>query len=224
LHLSRESLTGSRSSSSSNEDGFGLLKNLPAEQLELLANCDIRYSLPSQGLPAVPTAAVTQQLGLKLPQQTPPHHHQRRAVVKPVSKHFEVRPLHPPPVTNIPAVNSSCSPKAVVTQASAAKSWPLCGSSNVPSSEPDRLAHVRNLMRGEQGPWSSGTSGAMPGSYSHIFLRFYEEFVQLTLAVPSARLTGSLSPPGRHREDALFARLNSFRLVVPHLQKSVYDT
>ncbi len=128
-------------------------------------------------------------------------------------------------MTDIPAVNSSCSPKAVVTQASAAKSWPLSGSSNV-SSEPDRLAHVRNLMRGEQGPGSS-TSGSMPGSYSHIFLRFYEEFVQLTLAVPSARLTGSLSPPGRHREDALFARLNSFqsfRLVVLNLQKRLYGT
>lgn len=125
----RESLTASKSS----EDGFGLLKDLPVEQLELLANCDIRYSLPAQGLPvpllppAAPAAADLQrQLGLsssstssETRKQMPSPRQQQPQPVKLVSKHLDKKKLVPTDVT-MPTVSSCC---GSCSAAAASSSW-----------------------------------------------------------------------------------------------------
>ena len=199
----RESLTSSKGS----EDGFGLLKDLPAEQLELLANCDIRYSLPAQGLPvqaaqaaAQPrTAAVLQkQLGLPVPadsskKQMPSPKQQQQQQVKPLLKHLDVRVV---PTHSTAASYSGSCVVSTVSPAGSSLSAAAGGGGG-----PDRLAYLRSWVRGETPAprvMSGGgsVSSTTPGSYSHIFLRFYEDFVQITMAAASARLTGSLSPPG----------------------------
>jgi hypothetical protein len=191
--------------SKGHEDGFGLLKNLPAEQLELLANCDIRYSLPAQGLPAAAPAVAAaadlqRQLGLtaapaaaasnmKQTSSSP-----KQPTVKPVAaKHLEVRTVPAANLTTV-AASSSCQGSCSVSSS--------CLTAGVGG--PDRLAYLRSCIRGEAtlpAPhvMPGAASATTPGSYSHIFLRFFEDFVQITLAATGARLTGSLSPPGKRR-------------------------
>ena len=41
------------------DDSFSLLNDLPTDQMDLLMNCDIRYSLPRQGAPTSASSVLT---------------------------------------------------------------------------------------------------------------------------------------------------------------------
>ena len=158
------------------DDCFTHLNQLPAEQMDLLMNCDIRYSLPKQGgpkqLPSGPKQPATSST----------------AGLGPSSAK---RPSTPP---SLPDSSSSLVKVRPVSVSVAARSHgvkALFPSPPLPvmdGSVAELLASYR--ARGNQD--SDAQPSLVPGQYSSIFVRLYETFAQVTIASPKARLKGSL--------------------------------
>lgn len=158
------------------DDCFTHLNQLPAEQMDLLMNCDIRYSLPKQGgpkqLPTGPKQPSSSTAGLG------------PSTVK--------RPSTPP---SLPDSSSSLVKVRPVSVSVAARSHgvkALFPSPPLPvmdGSVAELLASYR--ARGTQGSDTTLPS-LVPGQYNAIYVRLFETFAQVTLASPKAKLKGSL--------------------------------
>jgi len=156
------------------DDSFSLLNDLPSDQMELLMNCDIRYSLPKQGAPASvlikPSKSKNENSssGSREPGKSSPGGSDL-ALVK-------VKPIHQP-ITS--------------------KQQPFCKLPSLPSSQ--SKSHVANKLQDLLHQFKDGGENAdneltTPGQYNHIHLRLYDSFAQILLSSSSTKLTGSLNP------------------------------
>ena len=158
------------------DDCFTHLNQLPAEQMDLLMNCDIRYSLPNQGGPKQPIPG--------------PKHPVSSSTAGPGQSNAK-RASTPP---SLPDSSSSLVKVRPVSVSVAARSHgvkALFPSPPLPvmdGSVAELLASYR--ARGTQD--SDALPSIVPGQYNAIFVRLYDTFAQVTLASPKARLKGSL--------------------------------
>jgi len=157
------------------EDYFTYLRELPSEMLETVLNCDIRYSLPGQGLP---TTVLTFPSKLNLN--------------KPTSANNQTKPLSQPKLP-LAAVDRAKAP------AERSKAPLVTGERSKPSSDvsrtlavnpEDRLKDLREILLNDKPP----TPVRSPGAFSEIYVRLFDSFAQVTIAPKKTKLSGSLSP------------------------------
>jgi len=158
------------------DDCFAHLNQLPAEQMDLLMNCDIRYSLPKQGGPKQPPPGPKQPASSSTAGLGPSN-------VK--------RPLTPPSLPDSSSSLVKVRPVSVSVVARSHGVKALFPSPPLPvmdGSVAELLASYR--ARGTQD--SDTLPSLVPGQYNAIYVRLFETFAQVTLASPKARLKGSL--------------------------------
>lgn len=153
-----------------NQDGFAALAELPSEQLELLMNCDIRYSLPSQGHPVHSQPAGKQKSNRIIKSQQ----------VKVSNK-------------KLSEVQRSASPSVHSVAGDPADSVKLPAPPSVEAGlGAGRLDELKHHYHGQAGP--GDPASLVPGQYSNIFLRLYESFAQISLACNKSKLRATLNP------------------------------
>lgn len=155
-------------------------RELPAEQMDLLMNCDIRYSLPKQGNP----------------KQLPPGPH---PAVKPDPIVHNTAPtktktaLSPKPVRASPDSSSALVKVRPVSVSVVSRSHGV-KALFPPPPLPVMDGSVTELLDSykARGEVDSVTPSLAPGQYSTIYVRLYETFAQVTMANPKTRLKNSL--------------------------------
>ena len=168
--FSAQELVAGNLSMNKDDDCFSYLTELPSEQLELLMNCDIRYSLPKQGQPGPSKPSPSKPRQSKDNKSEPSH----KTAELPPGAPVQANPLN----------------SGAFQPATSFKLPPL------PSSQPQqvesRLAALLDHYKSEEQDGDPDTP--LPGQYNHIHLRFYESFAQITLTSSKTRLKGSLTP------------------------------
>ena len=171
--FSAQELVAGNLSLMSDDDCFSYLTELPSEQLELLMNCDIRYSLPCQGQPG--------------PNKPSPS----KARPSKDTKSEPSQKSRTPDLSTAPGDVNSLNAGAF-KPSSSFKLPPL------PSSQPQlvesRLHQLLDQYRSEEQEQVRDPDTPLPGQYNHIHLRLYESFAQITLTSNKTRLKGSLTP------------------------------
>lgn len=169
------------------DDCFTHLTELPAEQMDLLMNCDIRFSLPAQGVPRA------------LPPGPPPcrpsvAEMSKPAVIEP-SKSFPTVKASSPKIARASPDSSSSTVLKVkpVQVAVAAKAH---GVKNLFPPPPNPIGgSIQELLESyrDREEVQAALPSLVPGQYNHIYVRLYETFAQVNLASPKVKLKGSLS-------------------------------
>ena len=156
------------------DDGFSHLSELPSEQLDLLMNCDIRYSLPKQGAPA--------------------------ANSKPSRRRKDESKKSTPESSKSSSFSEQSSAALVkvkpVNLLSTLKSNPSLKLPPIPV-RPDNFVENRlqDLLQHYQADSDSQEPDSLvPGTYSQIHLRFYDTFAQISLSSTKTKLRGALNP------------------------------
>jgi len=195
-------------SSIQSDDCFVYLTELPSEQLELLMNCDIRYSLPKQGAPVLRKPSnpvskpkpqkeertnenpkvVVDSAASKPPRCSPDQH----KVVSSTSSEIvttaalvKVKPVSVS-IAGIPAMDVTRQ-----KQSSLLKLPPL------PVEHPDQVENrLQDLLQHYKTDEAEmrDPNNLIPGQYNQIFVRFYETFAQITISTNKIKMKGSLNP------------------------------
>jgi len=172
--------------SSQSEDYFITLRELPADLLDSVLSCDIRYSLPTQGLPKNLTSSSPSKSSHSAAAK--PNHHlppskpnQPQGATKPPQSSNQ----HIQPVIKEEKDGSSTCSRVLESQpeASFTPAYPNA------HQQVDRLADLRDLISNER-----TTPVKSPGAFSEVYVRLYENFAQLTISPSKTKLKGSLSP------------------------------
>jgi len=163
------------------DDCFVHLTELPSEQLELLMNCDIRFSLPKQGAPAVPSKDT------KIPSNQPigttdKPKEGNTSSLTPKQPTITADKPKPPPIT----VNG-------ISGGTPLYKLPPLPTPDQPAEVEDKLQELLQHCQGQTDE-SKQPSNLIQGQYSQIFVRFFENFVQITMASGRTKLKGSLNP------------------------------
>ena len=154
------------------DDCFSYLTELPSEQLDLLMNCDIRYSLPRQGAPAAhnkPSKNKREDVRdskKSSPESSTSSSSSTAALVK-------VKPVN---LLSTLQHNHKLPP------------LPVRPDNYVETRLHDLLQHYQSEHEPQE------PEHLVPGQYSQIHLRFYDTFAQISLTSPKTRLKGSLNP------------------------------
>jgi len=163
------------------DDCFVHLTELPSEQLELLMNCDIRFSLPKQGAPAVPSKDT----------KNPSNQQPIGTTVKPKEgNNSNLTPKQPPTADkpkSLPVTVNGISGRPPLYK------LPPLPTPDQPAEVEDKLQELLQHCQGQTDE-TKQPSSLIQGQYSQIFVRFYENFVQITLATSRTKLKGSLNP------------------------------
>ena len=158
------------------DDSFVHLAELPSEQLDLLMNCDIRYSLPKQGAPVQNKPSKSKKEDLKIEskssgsdsKKSTPESSKSQALVK-------VNPVNL--MSSLKINNSIKLPPVAVNPA------------NYVENRLQDLLHHYESENDIQDP-----DNLVPGQYNQIFLRFYDSFAQISVTSNKTKLKGSLNP------------------------------
>jgi len=185
------------------EDCFVHLTELPSEQLELLMGCDIRFSLPVQGAPSKDKIPSTSQAS------KPKENGSSNGSLVAPKPMIEVKPK-PPQSADISKATPTVSLHNVLSNPHVKERIQAQEIMNIRSQPAfyklppvpvpdqqgeveDRLQELLKQCQGDQGDVRQ-PSNLIPGQYNHIFVRFYENFAQITLSSPRTKLKGSLNP------------------------------
>jgi len=178
------------------DDCFVHLTELPSEQLELLMNCDIRFSLPKQGAPlkekipsTQPTAGSTAKPKESSSSFVPRRPPSAADKPKPPSAPAPISPKFQPSVSKLPPMNGVASGSSTT----ALYKLPPLPTPDQQGEVEDRLQELLQHCQGETDQ-SKQPSNLIPGQYNQIYVRFYESFAQVTLSSSRTKLKGSLSP------------------------------
>jgi len=193
-------------SSIQSDDCFVYLTELPSEQLELLMNCDIRYSLPKQGAPVLrkPSNQVSKQ---KQSKDEKPNDN-LKAVIEPAAS-------KPPRCSPDQHKVVSSTSSEIMTTAALVKVKPVSVSMGgmlavelpkqkpsptlklPPLPQPDqvenRLQDLLQHYKTDEGEMRD-PNNLIPGQFNQIFVRFYETFAQITISTNKIKMKGSLNP------------------------------
>jgi len=162
------------------EDVFSYLRELPADVLDSVTNCDIRYSLPSQGLPSDP-----RQEGSKSGSTSTNTSHQAKASSsKPAPSSSTADLIIPSKIKKEPVDYTV--PVSSTSSSAAARYQPQPGLSG-----DQRLVEVQKCLQNDRQLMSPIKS---PGAFSHIYVRLYENFAQVTFSPGKSKFTSSLGP------------------------------
>merc|ERR1719427_237915 len=185
------------------DDCFVYLTELPSEQLELLMNWDIRYSLPKQGAPVLrkPSTAVS---------KPKPGKEDKLEENQKITKPANSKPLKSSPEQIKPVTSAS---SEIMTTAALVKVRPVSVSMGgmgpvqqpnplfklppLPVPQPDQVENrLQDLLQHYKTDESEmrDPNNLIPGQYNQIFVRFYESFAQITITSNKTRIKGSLNP------------------------------
>jgi len=194
-------------SSIQSDDCFVYLTELPSEQLELLMNCDIRYSLPKQGAPVLrkPSNQVNKQ---KQSKDDKPNNDNLKTVIEPTaSKPARCSPdqhkvvsstsseiMTTAALVKVKPVSVSMGGMLAVElpkqkQSPVLKLPPLPQPDQVENRLQDLLQHYKTDEAEMRDP-----NNLIPGQFNQIFVRFYETFAQITISTNKIKMKGSLNP------------------------------
>jgi len=193
-------------SSIQSDDCFVYLTELPSEQLELLMNCDIRYSLPKQGAPVLrkPSNQVSKQ---KQSKDEKPNDN-LKAVIEPTAS-------KPPRCSPDQHKVVSSTSSEIMTTAALVKVKPVSVSMGgmlaveLPKQKPSPILKLPPLPQPDQvenrlqdllqhyktdEAEMRDPNNLIPGQFNQIFVRFYETFAQITISTNKIKMKGSLNP------------------------------
>ena len=158
------------------DDSFAHLAELPSEQLDLLMNCDIRYSLPKQGAPVQNKPSKSKKEDPMIDSKSSGSDSKKSTPES--SKSSSQSLVKVKPVNLMSKVNSSIKlpPMAV----------------NPTNFVENRLQNLLQHYEPENDVQDPDNLG--PGQYNQIFLRFHDSFAQISITSNKVKLKGSLNP------------------------------